>query len=558
MVNALILIVMEPSITEEQARMLIVLVRVGFYCGVAWLLWKLIFKDAYLLKFIKPVKNPKLKGVRLVSWVLVFAFIAILAYQATWQLGGFLRPRFVGFMQKHDRRKFNPALQIQRGIIADRNGRALAENRKANGTVKRHYPLGPATVHLVGYFDPVFGVTGLEQSADSLLMGLDDVNADDWESFGQRLITRKDLPQGKNLKLTVDSKLQQGIVDKLVQGRYDKKSKPAGGKPYRGAIVVLDVRDGALLAACSAPGFDPNQMTRKTFSKSQSGSPLFNRALHGLYPPGSVFKVAIGSYYLEKAMLGTGFPLTIDCGPEFRTPDGKGIVRDLSYYSYQARGKKWPGFGKIDLGKAIEQSCNVYFAQVGVTIGKDGFDWLRRLLRFDQSLTLYKGIVGSTASAKSRFPELNPDDSFSMALMGIGQGELQVTPLHMAMVAACVANQGMLMQPRLTFDKPMEELGRAMSPRTSAFMRDMMARVVTDGTARKAFDGFEMSVGGKTGSAQNPTGDSHAWFIGFAPLERPQIAISVVVENGGYGGSTAAPIARHALELAARHGLIRP
>ena len=215
---------MEPSITEEQARMLIVLVRVGFYCGVAWLLWKLIFKDAYLLKFIKPVKNPKLKGVRLVSWVLVFAFIATLAYQATWQLGGFLRPRFVGFMQKHDRRKFNPALQIQRGIIADRNGRALAENRKANGTVKRHYPLGPATVHLVGYFDPVFGVTGLEQSADSLLMGLDDVNADDWESFGQRLITRKDLPQAKNLKLTVDSKLQQGIFDKLVQGRYDKKS----------------------------------------------------------------------------------------------------------------------------------------------------------------------------------------------------------------------------------------------------------------------------------------------------------------------------------------------
>ena len=244
---------MEPSITEEQARMLIVLVRVGFYCGVAWLLWKLIFKDAYLLKFIKPVKNPKLKGVRLVSWVLVFAFIAILAYQATWQLGGFLRPRFVGFMQKHDRRKFNPALQIQRGIIADRNGRALAENRKANGTVKRHYPLGPATVHLVGYFDPVFGVTGLEQSADSLLMGLDDVNADDWESFGQRLITRKDLPQGKNLKLTVDSKLQQGIFDKLGHGRYDKQGKPPGGTPSRGAQVVLDVRDGALLAACSAP-----------------------------------------------------------------------------------------------------------------------------------------------------------------------------------------------------------------------------------------------------------------------------------------------------------------
>ena len=549
---------MESSITEEQARVLIVLVRVGFFCGVAWLLWRLVFKDAHLRKSNKPVKNPKLKGVRLVSWVLVFGFIAVLAYQATWQLGGFLRPQFVAFMQKHDRRKFNPALQIQRGLIADRNGRALAENRKSNGSVRRYYPLGPAAAHLVGYFDPVFGVTGLEQSADPLLSGLHDVNVDDWESFGQKLITRKDLPQGKDLKLTLDSKLQEGIFEKLVQGRYAQKSKPAGGKPYRGAVVVLDIRDGAVLAACSAPGFDPNRMSRKTFSKSQAGSPLFNRALHGLYPPGSVFKVAIGSYYLEKALLGTGFPLTIDCGPEFRTPDGKGIIRDLSFYSYQARGKQWPGFGTIDLGTAIEQSCNVYFAQVGVSIGKDGFDWLRRLLRFDQSLTLYKGAMESLASAKSRFPELNAKDSFSMALMGIGQGKLQVTPLHMAMVAACVANQGMLMQPRLTFDQPMEELGRAMSPRTSEHMRGMMARVVTDGTARKAFDGFGMSVAGKTGSAQNPAGDSHAWFIGFAPLERPQIAISVVVENGGYGGSTAAPIARHAIELAARYGLIRP
>ncbi len=548
---------MESSITEEQARVLIVLVRVGFFCGVGWLLWKLVFKDADLRKSNKPVKTPKLQGVRLVSWVLVLGFIAILIYQATWQLGGFLRPQFMAFMQKHDRRKFNPALQIQRGVIADRNGRALAENRKSNGAVERHYPLGPAAAHLVGYFDPVYGVTGLEHSADPLLSGLHDVNADDWETFGQKLITRKDLPQGKNLKLTLDAPFQQAIFQRLVKGRYSTGSKPAGGQPFRGAVIALDIRDGAILAACSAPAFDPNRLTRKTFSKGQAGSPLFNRALQGLYPPGSVFKVAIGSYYLEKALLGTGFPLTLDCGPEFRTPDGKGIIRDLSFYSYQARGQQWPGFGTIDLGKAIEQSCNVYFAQVGVTIGKDGFEWLRRLLRFDQSLSLYRGPVGELASAKSRFPDLNPKDAFSMALMGIGQGELLVTPLHMAMVAACVANQGMLMQPRLTFDQPMEELGRAMSSRTAGHMQSMMARVVSDGTARKAFEGFSMAVGGKTGSAQNPMGDSHAWFIGFAPLERPQIAISVVVENGGYGGTTAAPIARYAFERAERFGLIR-
>ena len=549
---------METSITEEQARVLIVLVRIGFFCGVGWMLWRLVFKDAAIRKSNKPIKNPKLQGVRLVSWVLVFGFFAILLYQATWQLGGFLRPQFMAFMQKHDRRKFNPALQIQRGIIADRNGRALAENRKANGSVQRYYPLGPAAAHLVGYFDPMFGVSGLEQTADSILSGLHDVSSDDWESFGQKLITRKDLPHGKDLKLTLDANFQKGVFSKLVEGRYAAGTKPAGGKPYRGAVVALDIRDGAILASCSAPAFDPNRLTRKTFSENQSGSPVFNRALHGLYPPGSVFKVAIGSYYLEKALLGAGFPLTMDCGPEFRTPDGKGIIRDLSFYSYQARGKQWPGFGTIDLGMAIEQSCNVYFAQVGVSIGKDGFDWLRRLLRFDQGLTLYRGSMEQLQSAKSRFPELNPNDSFSMALMGIGQGKLLVTPLHMAMVAACVANQGMLMQPRLTFDQPMEELGRAMSPRTSGHMQNMMARVVTDGTARKAFEGFNMSVGGKTGSAQNPAGDSHAWFIGFAPVERPQIAISVVVENGGYGGSTAAPIARHALELAIGLGLIRP
>jgi peptidoglycan glycosyltransferase len=549
---------MDSTITPEQVRIFTILVRIGFFCGVAWVLWMLIVKNADVRKSNKAVKTPKLQRVRLVSWVLVFAFMGILVYQATWQLGGFLRPRFLAFMQKHDRRKFNPALQVQRGILFDRNGAPLVENQKKDGMVERRYPLGPAAAHLVGYFDPVFGVNGLEAIADPVLSGLQDISTDDWESVSKKLLTRKKIPQGKNLKLTLDARLQQSIYAQLAAGRYGNSAKPAAGQPYRGAVVVLDVRDGSVLAACSAPSFDPNKLSRTTFSNPQSGSPLFNRALRGLYPPGSVFKVAIGSYYLEKTLLGAGYPLTIDCGSEYRTPDGQGIIRDLSYYSYQARGKEWPGFGVIDLGTAIEQSCNVYFAQVGVTIGKDGFDWLRRLMRFDQSLNLYEGPLDRLESAVSRFPELSLNDSFSMALMGIGQGELMVTPIHMAMVAAAVANNGLLMEPRLTFQQPLKELGRAMSERTAIHMREMMARVVTDGTAEKAFEGFYMTAGGKTGSAQNPLGDSHAWFIGYAPVERPQIAVSVVVENGGYGGSTAAPIARHAMDQAVRLNLVRP
>lgn len=549
---------METAITPEQVKIFTILVRIGFFCGVAWVLWILIIKNATVRKSNKAVKTPKLQRVRLVSWVLVMAFMGILVYQATWQLGGFLRPRFVAFMQKHDRRKFNPALQIQRGLILDRNGTPLVQNLKKDGAVERQYPLGKAAAHLTGYFDPVFGVNGLEAIADPVLSGLHDISTEDWESVSQKILTRKKLPEGKDLKLTLDAKLQQSIYQQLATGRYGNDAKPAAGQPYRGAVVVLDIRDGSILAACSAPSYDPNQLSRATFTKQQSGAPLFNRALRGLYPPGSVFKVAIGSYYLEKIFLGNGDPLVLDCGSEYRTPDGKGIIRDLSFYSYQARGKVWPGFGAIDLSKAIEQSCNVYFAQVGVTIGKDGFDWLRRLMRFDQSLTLYKGPLDRLESAVSRFPELSHNDSFSMALMGIGQGELMVTPIHMAMVAAAVANQGVLMEPRLTFQQPLNELGRAMSEKTASAMRQMMASVVTDGTAKSAFEGFYMTAGGKTGSAQNPSGDSHAWFIGFAPVERPQIAISVVVENGGYGGSTAAPIARYAMDQAVRLNLVRP
>jgi peptidoglycan glycosyltransferase len=548
---------MESTIPPDQARMLTLLVRIGFFCGVAWVAWLLVFKGAGAQKGVKAVKNPKLQRIQLVSWVLIAAFAGILCYQATWQLAGFFRPRFVAFMQKHDRRKFNPALQMQRGAILDRNGTALAKNKSAKEITQRHYPMGAATSHIVGYFDPVFGVTGLESIADPFLSGLQDISSEGWESIGQQLLTRKDLPKGKDLRLTLDARLQNAVHSKLTQGRYAKDAKPAPGKPHRGAVVVLDIRDGSLLAACSAPAYNPNQLNRHIFADKQAGAPLFNRALHGLYPPGSVFKVAVGSYYLEKILLGAGYPLSIKCGPEYRTPDGKGVIRDLNYYSYQDRGKTWPGFGTIELEQAVEQSCNVYFAQIGVTIGKDGFEWMRKLIGFDQAIPLYIGPLEELRSSASRFPIPPAADAFSLALMGIGQGKLMVTPLHMAMVAAAVANEGLLMQPRLTFDRPIKELGRAMSAQTADQMQRMMGRVITDGTARKAFTGFQLSAGGKTGSAQNPLGDSHAWFIGFAPLENPRIAVSVVIENGGYGGPTAAPIARHAIEQAVSLGLVQ-
>ena len=179
-------------------------------------------------------------------------------------------------------------------------------------------------------------------------------------------------------------------------------------------------------------------------------------------------------------------------------------------------------------------------------------------MRLDQSLTIFKGTFEPLQSARSRLPDVQEGNAFELAMMGIGQGALMVTPLHMAMITACVANDGILMQPRLTFSETTQKLGRAMSESTALHMQRMMGRVTSNGTARKAFEGFAMSTGGKTGSAENPSGDAHAWFIGFAPLERPQVAVAVAIENGGSGGGTAAPIARMALEQAMRLGLLSP
>jgi peptidoglycan glycosyltransferase len=145
-----------------------------------------------------------------------------------------------------------------------------------------------------------------------------------------------------------------------------------------------------------------------------------------------------------------------------------------------------------------------------------------------------------------------------MAMMGIGQGKLMVTPLHMAMITASIANDGILMSPRLTFAEPASQLGRVMGESTALQMQGMMERVTQAGTARKAFDGCLIRSGGKTGSAENPNGAAHAWFVGFAPVQRPQLAVAILVENGGSGGAVAAPLARYALEQAMRLGLMSP
>ncbi|NBQ22979.1 MAG: penicillin-binding protein 2 [Verrucomicrobia bacterium] len=545
-------------ITPEHASSMAWIIQLLFLAGVLRMTWLLLFGKERKRTSEKGSNPHKLKRIRLVSWVITLGFLGILAYQATWQLGGFLRPQFVSFMQKHDRRVFNPALHIQRGNILDRRGRLLAENHQDGAHIGRRYSLGAAAAHLVGYFHPSYGIHALESAANPMLSGLEDFSVEGWQSVHRQLITREKLPQGKDLRMTLDGSLQQAIYQQMAGQRYDSEAGALAGKPLRGAAVVLDIRDGSILSACSTPSFDPNHLKETLGNKAAPGSPLVNRALHGLYPPGSIFKVAIGSYYLDKHLLGANFPLTMDCGPEYRTPDGKGIIRDYVYYAYQSRGAKWPGFGRIDLAKAIEQSCNVYFATVGATIGKEGYDWLRRLMRLDQPLTLYSGPSDQIQSARSRLPQVKQGDVFEMAMMGIGQGKLMVTPLHMAMITASIANDGILMSPRLTFAEPASQLGRVMGESTALQMQGMMERVTQAGTARKAFDGCLIRSGGKTGSAENPNGAAHAWFVGFAPVQRPQLAVAILVENGGSGGAVAAPLARYALEQAMRLGLMSP
>ncbi len=494
-------------------------------------------------------------GFKFVTIGIALLFAAVLAYQATWQLSGTSRQPFVAFMQLHDRRQFNPAHWIERGRILDHRGQVLAESRELPAAtetgveVRRVYPYGPAFAHVVGYAHPRFGTAGMEAAGNIRLNGGTPESLLDWGQLTHQLVTRDKRARGHELVLSLDAELQQ-LAYRLLDGRA-------------GAVVMLRPADGAVRVLVSSPSFDPNQIDGNLFRGADPDARLLNRATDGLYPPGSTFKVVLAA-----AALDAGSAPVLSCPADgFTTSRRYPKIRDHEYYSARRAGRVWRGHGRIGLDQALIQSSNVYFAQLGILLGHEAFRRTGERFLFNRRLSLSDGLSRRQLMRTARIPRIAESDRYGLAQASIGQGKMLVTPAQMALIAAAIANDGVAMRPRLTPVRDQSEqpqaVGRFMSSASAARLAGMMRRVVSEGTGR----GIEtpgLAIAGKTGTAQNPFGESHSWFIGFAPAASSGpssgsgsgLAVAVLVEHGGYGSTTAAPIARDLLLLAQQRGLL--
>ncbi len=442
-------------------------------------------------------------------------------------------------------------LRRQRGRIVDRNGQLLADTAiSPDGYALRRYPSAVGS-YTVGYYSPqLYGLAGLEAAYDPYLRGAAGSNALDTL---QRDLLHEPLV-GNDLILTLDLKLQQ-VADEALAGRA-------------GAVVALDPRTGAILANVSAPHFDPQQLAVNPSEEERdvararaywaatnaadSGDPLLPRGSQGLYVPGSIFKTLTAAAALDS---GVASPTKVYPDPGQIVIDGHEII-ELN--------RPQPVKDQYTLTEGYLYSLNIVFAQIALNdIGTVRMNEYAKRFGFGQEIPFNgapnaKGPYGA-ASAVSADPNYLSNKP-ALADTGFGQGELLVSPLHMALVTAAMANDGKMPEPYLvgairtnggnvtTQTRPRTWL-TPISAGTAAQVRALMIGSVESGGSRGAkLDG--LVVGGKTGTAELGDGTSHAWFICFAgkPGQPPEIAIAVIVERAGPGSTNALPIARKVIE----------
>lgn len=420
---------------------------------------------------------------------------------------------------------------------------AIASSTPSEGELAylRSYPQGQLYSHVTGYYSYVYGAGGgLEGSSDGLLSGSSDA------LFYKRisdLLTGKQAT-GASLALTLNPKAQAAA------------SKALGNQ--RGAVVALDPRTGAILALVSHPEYDPNSLSTHDAGASTLSwkamledptRPLVNRAISGnLYPPGSVFKLVTAAAALSN---GTVTEATQIPGP---------AVMDLPQTTVGLPNHDRRSCGPGDLTTlqhALEVSCNTAFGWLGMKMGDAALRDQAAKFGFGESLRIPMRVTPSVFPSALNAPQT--------AQSAIGQYDVRVTPLQVAMIVAAIANRGVVMRPYLIkqvvgakleiLDTPApEQLSQAISPEVAEALSRMMVATVDQGTGKPArISG--VAVAGKTGTAQQGNGlPPHAWFASFAPADNPQVAVAAVVEDGGNagdeaaGGRLAGPIAKAVME----------
>lgn len=409
------------------------------------------------------------------------------------------------------------AKQVIRGEIRDKDGNVLAKTKeKEDGTQQREYPYEDLYAHVVGYADK--GKAGLESTENFKLVKSS-------VSFLNKILNEfKDQKNpGDSVITTLDTNLQQAAYNAL--GRN------------KGAVVAIEPGTGKLLAMVSKSTYNPNTIAADWAELNQNTEGvLVNRATQGQYAPGSTFKIVTALAYMRQ-------------DPGYQN------------YSYRCKGKIKVGkneihcygnevHGKVNLADSLAHSCNTSFSNIGLSLNIKQFKETADDLLFDSELPcplIYN---------RSKFNLKENDGDAAVAMTAFGQGKLQVSPYHMALITAAVANDGILMKPYLVdrvvsadgkiIEKYMPETYKElMTPQEASQLSEYMKGVIDYGTAQ-TLKGQNFTVAGKTGTSEYSTDKekTHSWFIGFSNVENPDVALAVIIENSDKTGDVATETAK--------------
>ena len=460
--------------------------------------------------------------------------------------------------EKTIRRHVNQSLAMPLTVWRDVDHRLLAAfceresefpGFSCRETEERLYPRGRLASHVIGYvgrdrgdansgdekfsfyYPEMRGRSGLEIYYDSFLRGVSGERKIlvDARGFAIREWDVVPAQRGPDLQIAIDADLQAAVEGEL--------------RGCRGACVVLDPRNGDVLAMASAPDFDLNafvpSLSREMYDRyaDDPAKPLLNRAAGGAYAPGSTFKPVTAF-----AGLAAGIP-------DSRTYDCSGVFVCGTMHLHCAR--RW-GHGPLDMRNALKESCNAYFCDLGTAVGTNGLVAAARAFGLGAKTGVDFGVdaPGVVPDAEWKRRVYNePWYPGDLPQMSIGQGMLLASPLQMARIAAAIGT-GYLVTPRLKLGLPSERVPLPFSAQQLQAVRDGMRMVVDGGTGRRGGERVAVAVSGKTGTAEIGVGErrrKNTWFIAYAPSEMPTVAVAMVIENGESGGGTTAPKVRNVL-----------
>ncbi len=416
-------------------------------------------------------------------------------------------------------RQKNLEQRVIRGKIFASDGEVLAEQAMDGDREVRYYPMRKLFAHAVGF--STHGVQGMERLANIALLTS---NAPVKERLDKEMSGVRNY--GDYVYTTFDPALQKTAYDAL--------------GVYKGAILVMEVKTGRILAMVSKPDFDPNKIEEdwERISTDEANSPLVNRAMQGLYPPGSTFKIATLLEYIRENPE-TYEDYAFNCRGSFSYEDAKILCYHGNVH------------GKVGIHRSFEKSCNSSFANIGTLLD------LKRFNRTAKELLFNKELPVDYSHVDSRYDLDEEPTAEELLQTSIGQGTTLITPVHLMMITAAIANKGVLMTPyeitkitnylgdTVTEYSP-KRYGSLMSEDEAAIMKEFMRGVVDNGGTGRALAGLSYTAAGKTGSAEYGTkkGNSHAWFTGFSNVDDPDIVVTVIVEGAGSGGEYAVPVAK--------------